>query len=126
MQVDTRGWQRCRSCPRRHATPRRGPVHFGVDVHPLPVGGHQLDGAEVVDGQAVLAHEMPEPTAQRQAADAGVADDAAGGGQPVPLGGTVELTPEHSASRAHGAGHRVDSIAFISERSIITPPSQTA
>ena len=99
---------------------------LGVDVHPLAVGGHEVDGEQVVDGQAVLAHEVPEPAAERQPADAGVADDPAGGGEPELLGGAVELAPEDAAGRARGARRRVDRIAFISERSIITPPSQTA
>jgi hypothetical protein len=65
-------------------------------VHLLPVRCHQIDREEVVHRQAMLAHEMPEPTAERQSANAGVADDAAGGGEPELLGGTVELTPEDS------------------------------
>src|SRR5687768_8242793 len=67
-----------------------------VDVHSLPVRCHQFDGEEVVHRQAMLAHEMPESTTERQPANAGVADDAAGGGEPELLGGAVELTPEDS------------------------------
>ena len=81
---------------------------LGVDVHPLAVGGHQVDGEQVVHGQAVLAHEVPEPAAERQPADAGVADDAARGGEPERLGGAVELAPEEPAGRPRGARRRID------------------
>src|SRR3712207_8620907 len=49
---------------------------------------------------AVLAHQVAEPAAERQAGDAGVADDAAGGGEPLRLGGAVDLAPrseEHTS-----------------------------
>ena len=90
------------------------------------VGGDEVDGAQVVDGEPVLAHEVPEPAAERQPADPDVTDRPAGGGQAVALGGEVELRPHQAAggprdARAPGSTET----AFICERSIITPSSQT-
>ena len=66
---------------------------LGVDVQPLALGGDQVDRAQVVDGQPVPAHQVAEAAAERQPADPDVADRPAGGGQPVPLGGEVQLRP---------------------------------
>ena len=45
-------------------------LRAGVDAQPLPVGGDQVDRAQVVDGEPVPAHQVPEPAAQRHSADA--------------------------------------------------------
>ena len=74
----------------------------------LALGGDQVDSQEIVDGEAVLAHEVTEPAAQGQPADASVADDAAGGSEAVGLGGPVEFAPEHPAGCGGGLCLRVD------------------
>src|SRR5215216_1239205 len=50
---------------------------------------------------------MPEPAAQCQTGDAGVADDPARGGESNLLRGQVELAPEDPAGRTHGAPYRI-------------------
>ena len=39
-------------------------VLFGARRHRLPVGGHEIDGAQVVDGQAMFAHHPANPAPQ--------------------------------------------------------------
>ena len=80
-------------------TPEQVRFGVGVGVDEFAVGGDQIDRHQVVDGQAVLAHEVTEAAAQGQPADAGVADDTAGGSQTVGLSGAVELAPQHPAGR---------------------------
>jgi hypothetical protein len=55
----------------------------GVDLEDAAVGGDDLGGEQVVDGQAVLADQEPDPAAQGQAADAHRGGVAEAGGQPV-------------------------------------------
>ena len=48
----------------------------------LAVRSNEVNGEQVVDRRAVLAHQPADPTAERQAGDPGVRDDAADGGEP--------------------------------------------
>ena len=88
------------------------PEQVGVLVlvghHELAVGGDHVAGAEGVDGEAELAHEVADAAAQGQAADAGVADEAAGGGQPEGLGLPVEMGVEAAALDLDRPGLGVD------------------
>ena len=79
-----------------------------VDADPVRVGGDEVDGAQVVDGEPVPAHEVSDPAAERQPADPDAADGAARGGQPVPLRGEVQFRPDHAARRPGDARSRVD------------------
>ena len=93
----------------------------------LAVGGDQVDATQVVDGQAVLAHQVAEAAAEGQAADPGVADRC----PPVvarPYACVARSSSPQSTPPAARAVRRAGStrIAFISDRSIITPSSQTA
>ena len=63
----------------------------------LALGGDHLGLYEVVDGEPVLAHEPAEAAAEAEAADAGVAHDAAGGGQAVCLCLVVDISPQGTA-----------------------------
>jgi hypothetical protein len=83
--------------PPPRSPPQQLRLVLGVDPQPLAVGGDQVDGQQVVDGLPVPAHRVAQPAAQGEPADAGVADDPAGGGQPDLLGGPVELPPQHAA-----------------------------
>ena len=57
----------------------------------LAVGEHDLGPDQRVDRQPVVAHQPADPAAEREPADAGVRDLAAGHGQPVLLRRGVEL-----------------------------------
>ena len=58
----------------------------GVDARAPAVGGHDLGGEQVVDRQAVLAHEIADAAAERDAADADRAGVAEADGEAM-LGG---------------------------------------
>ena len=119
----TRRRWRCRSCRRRRAGPRTARARARRRRAPLAVGGDEVDRAQVVDGQPVAAHQVAEAAAERQPADADVADRPAGGGEPVALGREVELGPQHAAGRARDARRRVDGDAPSSARGRSSAPS---
>jgi hypothetical protein len=94
------------------AATANGPEQIGVLVgrgapH-RPVGHDDFCRLQVVEGQAVFRHQPPEAAAERQSGDASGADDAAGGGQTVKLGFTIELFPEDAALRACCALRGID------------------
>jgi hypothetical protein len=72
------------------------------------VGVDELGGEQVVTRQAVAAHQPAQPTAEGEPGDAGVGDDAAGGGQPVGLGARVELSPQCTRLGLGGGAGGVD------------------
>ena len=63
----------------------------------LAVGRHDVDGEEVVDREAVLAHQPAEAAAEGEPGDAGMAHDSAGGGQTVRLRLVVDVAPQRTA-----------------------------
>ena len=74
----------------------------------LTIGGDHVGGAQVVAGQAEAAHQVAKPPTQREPADAGGGDDAAGGGQPEGLGLAIEGPPRDAALDARRALDRID------------------
>jgi hypothetical protein len=81
---------------------------LGVDAQPLARRGHEVDGEQVVDGQPVLAHQVPEAAAEGQPPDPRVADEPARRGEPAAGRRAVELAPQHAARRARRARLGVD------------------
>ncbi len=79
-----------------------------VDGEQAPVGTDQLGGEQVVAGQPVAAGQPALPAAEGEPGDPGGADPPTGDGQAVPLGGTVQLAPDHATIGGGGAGSRVD------------------
>jgi hypothetical protein len=65
-------------------------------AQPLAAGRHEIDGEEVVDREAVLAHQPADATAEREPGDSGVAHDSTSRGQTVRLRLAVEVAPERS------------------------------
>ena len=74
----------------------------------VAAGGDELDGEDVVAGEAVLALEPAGAAAEREARDAGARHAAADGREPVRLGGGVELAPGQAGAGAHDAALGVD------------------
>ena len=82
----------------------------------LPVGRVQLPAVrgdhvgrqQVVERQTEPSREVADPATQRQPADAGGRDDAAGGGQPEGVRRVVEVTPRRATLRASRLGARID------------------
>ena len=108
--------------PPRSAQNRSG-SRFGVDRTERAVGGDDVGGEQVVDGQAVLAHQPAEPAAEGQAGDAGVRHGAAGRGQAERLRLAVELAPQHAALARRRAAVGSTRMPFIGARSMTRPPS---
>ena len=63
----------------------------------LALGGDHLGGKQVVDGEPVFAHEPADAAAEGEPGDAGVAHDAARGGQAVRLCLVVDVSPQGTA-----------------------------
>ena len=94
------------------AAAAHGPEEIGVLVlaggHEPPVGQNHLDGQQVINRQAIGARQIAQPAAQRQAADAGGGDDAAGHGQAIGVCCLIDLAPGAAAPYAHGARRGID------------------
>ena len=88
-------------------SPEQVPLRVLVHMDPLAISGHEVNREQVVDGEAELAHQVPETAAERQAADPRVADDPARRGEPGSLRGPVELSPEYAAGGSCEARVRV-------------------
>jgi hypothetical protein len=99
---------------------------FGLArLNEVALGADQVGGKEVVDRQPVLSMKPADSAAERQAGDTGVADEAAGGGEPERLGLAVELAPEDACLDARPRVSGSTRIPFIGPRSMTMPPSQT-
>ena len=74
------------------------PEQIGVFVGGRPddpaLGGDDLGGKQVVDGEPVFAHEEAQAAAEGEPGHAGVAHDPAGGGQAVGLRLVVDVAPQ--------------------------------
>ena len=88
------------------------------------VGGHELDGPQVVDRQPEVALQPAHAAAERQAGDSGVADHADRADEAVRLGRDIELAEERAAVRP---GDRAASASTVTPRirdmSMTRPPS---
>jgi hypothetical protein len=77
--------------------PKLGPAPCIPQKRSLfPVSSHNVDGDELVDREAELAHQPADATAQGEPGEAGVGDDAGGNSQPEGLGLAVELAEQHA------------------------------
>ena len=72
------------------------------------VGGHELDGTQVVDRQPEVPLQPAHAAAERQAGDTRVADHPDRADEAVRLGGDIELAEERAAVRPGDALLRVD------------------
>ena len=73
---------------------------------------HELRRSEVVNREAVFAEQPPKSATERQSADAGGRDDAAGAREAVQLRLAVVLRPRNAALRPRGARDRIDVNTF--------------
>ena len=88
--------------------PEQVGVIVGRRPDDLTVGGDHLGFHEVVDGESVLAHEPADAAAEGEAADAGVAHDAARGSQTVRLCLLVDISPQGTGLDEGGALNGID------------------
>jgi hypothetical protein len=103
--------QPCRDAKVAAAAPH-GPEQigmlFGAGPDDVAGGGDELDGAEVVDGEAVLAHQPAETAAEGEPTDTGRGHDAARAREPVKLSLAVVVAPRRAALSPRAARARVD------------------
>ena len=86
--------------------PEQVRVRARVDAQELAVGGHDLGREQRVDRQAVLAHEVADAAAERDAADADRAGVAEAGRQAVRGGGRRCTRRRSGRSRPRRSGRR--------------------
>src|SRR5262249_9048119 len=77
--------------------PKQFRVLLGTCRHHHALGGNKVDREKIVANQPVFSGEPTKTTAQRQPADTGMRDRAAGGGQAEGLGLSIELAPGGAA-----------------------------
>jgi hypothetical protein len=77
----------------------------------LAVCRHHVDGEQVVDREAVLAHQPADATAEREPGHSGVAHDAAGGGHTVHLRLVIDVAPQRATLHPGAAVGGIDSHA---------------
>ena len=80
----------------------------GAGAHLLAVGEHHVGGEQVVDREAGRTRQVAQAAPERDSPDAGGGDDPARRGQPMGLGGPVELAQGGAAADPCGACLRVD------------------
>ena len=106
--------------------PEQVGVLVGARSHLRPVGEHELRRQQIVDRQPVGSGQIAVPTAEGQTCDAGGRDDPGRDGEPVWLGGSVDLLhrqpPPTRTVRAFGSTET----SRNSERSQTTPSSTLA
>ena len=88
--------------------PEQVAVLLGAGLDQLPVGGDQVHRQQLVDGQAVLAHQPADAAAQGEPGQPGVGHDARRHGQPEGLGLPVELAQPDPRLRPHRPAGQVD------------------
>ena len=89
-------------------TPHQIGIRLVGHLQHLAVRGHQLDGDQVVAGQALGGHQPAQPAAQRVAGDPGGRDRAPGDGQAVRPGRLVDVAPARAALCPGRRRRRVD------------------
>ena len=86
-------------------------VLFGAHLEKAAVRGHQVGRDQVVTGEAVLAVQVADSSAERESRDAGRGHDPAGRGETEGLGLVVDVAPRRSAFGASRAFRRIDAHA---------------
>src|SRR5205085_9434069 len=116
--------------PEVAAAAAKGPEEVGLFLLASPqhfaAGGDELDGPQIIECQAVLAHQPAQPAAEGEPGDARGGDHAAGHRQTMQLRLAVKLAPGDAALRPHRSALGSTWMSFISDKSIITPPSMVA
>ena len=78
------------------------------DLDHLAAGQDDLQGDEVIAGQAVLTGEPADAAAQRQAGHAGLGHDPGRDDEPVWTGGRVDVAEQAAAARVHQLAFGID------------------
>src|SRR5439155_15803014 len=83
-------------------------ILLGTGPHAPPVGGDDVDRAEVVAAEAIPSHEPSVPTAEGEPGDTGGRHDSRRGGHPETMGRGVELAPGETRPGDDGARRGLD------------------
>ncbi len=113
--------------PEVTAAAAQAPEQVGVlvraGVQQPAVGGDEIGADEVVAGEAVLAHQPADPTAERVPGDTRRRYEASGGGEAVRLRLVVDVGPDRAAADVRAPQADVSMRTwFIGPRSITIPP----
>ena len=108
QQLDLQGGDDAEAAPAAAQGPEQVGVGLGVGADELAVGGHDVEGADVVRGEAVAAGVPAEAPAQGVAGHADVGRGAVQGGEAVLGGERHDVVPDRAGADAGGAGDRVD------------------
>ena len=112
MQAIFRGRHNAEVAAAAPQRPEEVGVFRGARRSELTVGRHDVRRNQVVDCEAVLAHQPAEAAAERQSDDAGVRDRAAGGCESECLRLVVQLTPDHATLSSCGSRDWIDANAL--------------
>ena len=94
-----------------------------VGAHRRAVGEHHLHGADVVDGQAVLAHQPARPSGGGQPPDPDAAVVAAADAQPVWLQRACDVEPPGARFDVHHARARIGKRDVVHGREVEDDPA---
>src|SRR5262245_8492801 len=105
-----------RSDPKVAAASANGPEQIGLLVlagpDHLAFGSHQVDGAKIVEGQAILAHQPTQSSAESEPGNSGAGHDPTRDSQAVQLCLAVELNPGDASLGAHRKSLGVELVPF--------------
>ena len=88
--------------------PEQVGVGAGAGPQQPPIRRHHVHGQQVVDAEAMARAQPADPARQGEAGDAGVGDQAAGGGEAERLGVAVDVAPGGAALDPGAAPFGVD------------------
>src|SRR5882724_411117 len=83
-------------------------VALGAGGDDGALGGDDLAGQEVVDGEAMFAHQPADAAAEPEAGDARAGDDAGRHGQAMDMGLAIDIAERGAGLHARGARLRID------------------
>src|SRR5215218_7427097 len=89
-------------------TPEEVGVLLLTGLYELALGGDEVDGEQVVDGEAELSHRKADPAAKRQPCQARMRDEPGGNGKSKGLRLAVQLPQEHAGLSANRSCFGID------------------
>src|SRR6266498_5612130 len=115
------------------ATPANSPEQVAILVsagnNEFPIGQDDVSREEIVNRQTILSRQVPNATAQSQAANASRRDDSGRNSEPECMGGVVNVAPTAAAAHSHSSCCRIDMNKLnpgqIDDQAIVADPQAT-